>query len=170
MPESTHTKPGPDSHGHPRQSSRYASFADLQKLEVKATVAAVHKLRQGERRKALLSQLVGLWPVAAGLVLAAFAPLLRDAVSQFGTWAMWVAFPFAVLAGRPEIYVDDRISHWLPLVMLYAQFPIEGLLAKIALKPRVTFAGVTGQILFFHFLGVAELWLVSGEMGQMLTR
>jgi hypothetical protein len=58
----------------------------------------------------------------------------------------------------------------LPLVMLYAQFPIEGLLARIFLRNRVTPTGVVRQMFVVHILGLAQLWMASGALWQLATR
>jgi hypothetical protein len=58
----------------------------------------------------------------------------------------------------------------LPAAMLYAQFPLEGLLARIALRNHVTASGVMGRLLLFHLLAATELWLLSGALEQILAR
>ena len=117
-----------------------------------------------------MSRLVEYWPVAAGIFLSFFAPQLRDLVAPLHPWGMWLVFPFVVIAQRPEVYMGDEMAVILPMVMLYVQFPLEGLLAKIALKGNVTIPGVAGQVTFYHLLGIIELWLVNGLLGQILTR
>jgi hypothetical protein len=66
--------------------------------------------------------------------------------------------------------MGDTMAALLPTVMLYAQFPLEGFLAKILLKGNVTLTGVMGQVLFIHALCIVELWLVSGAIWQVLAR
>ena len=60
---------------------------------------------------------------------------------------------------------QNGLAATLPLLILYAQFPIEGLLARFALRGRVTVARVLGQVLFLHLMGALELWLISGPWG-----
>jgi len=79
---------------------------------------------------------------------------------------MRLVFPFVDLSGRHEWHLHGAIATILPRVMLYAQFPIEGLLAKFVLKSRVTLNGVAGQLFYFHFLGAAQLWMVSGALDR----
>ncbi len=61
---------------------------------------------------------------------------------------MWIAFPFASIANRPEISLGSQIITNMPLFFMYAQFPIEGLMARFALRGHVTFLRVLGQVLF----------------------
>lgn len=127
----------------------------------------LRKLQQEQRRERLQKSLASSWPLFAGLVLACFAPLLRDLVVPFDPWGMRILFPFVVLAGRHEINFGGVVSEYLPKVMLYAQFPLEGILAKSILRGRVSFSAVTMQVLFYHFLGAVQLWLISGSLGQV---
>ena len=164
MPESTQDHPAP-----PAKPRGYTTFESLRRLELKNSLRTIRRLNRGRRRQERLAKLVLLWPVAAGLLLGALSPWLYSLASVFGVWGQWLLFPFAVLAARPEIYVDETLAHWLPVVMLYAQFPIEGVLIRIALRKRVTAGGALRELVFFHLLGASELWLLSGSLGQMLT-
>lgn len=62
------------------------------------------------------------------------------------------------------------ITNILPTLMLYAQFPVEGLLARIILRKPVLPISVALQVLLFHFLGVVEVWLLNGVGQPMLPR
>jgi hypothetical protein len=122
------------------------------------------------RRQQRVGRLMRLWPVAAGLLLALFAPALYAFLTRSHPWGMWLVFPFALLAHRPELEVNDRIASVLPQVILYAQFPIEGLVARMALRRHVTLPGVTGQIFYFHFLAAVQLAMVSGLLNPLFVR
>jgi len=130
----------------------------------------LHRLQKEKQRKKLQDSLVQSWPIAVGLVMACFAPLLRDLVVPFDPWGMRILFPFVVLAGRHEINPGGEYWQYLPHIMLYAQFPLEGWLAKKILRGRVSFSAVTIQVLFYQLLGVAQLWLISGAIGPMASR
>jgi hypothetical protein len=148
----------------------YHSYSALRRREVQLTLAAIRKAHQKERQKELLKHLVSYWPVAVGIVLACFAPLLRDLVAPIEPWGMRLVFPFAVLAGRPELYMGNEMARILPQIMLFLQFPIEGLLARYFLSKRVTLSAVGGQVFFVHFLCAVQLWLVSGTLDQIASR
>jgi branched-subunit amino acid transport protein AzlD len=156
-----------------QQDAPYAvtSIASLRQLEKEASHNRLRekqlreRLRQEEKLRKFLLRLGRLWPVGVGVVLACYAPELRDLVAPFQPWGMRLLFPFVVICGRQEIQMGGAMTQMLPQAMLYLQFPAEGLLAKIILKNRVTLTGVAGQLFLFHFLGVVELWLVSVTVG-----
>jgi hypothetical protein len=125
--------------------------------------------RMQRRRQSMRSGL-RLWPIGVGLLLAVFAPALGAFLSRWHPWGMWLVFPFALLAHRPEMAMNDRIAHILPQVILYAQFPLEGLLARMVLRRHVTIPGVTGQIFYFHFLAAVQLAMLSGVLNPFLVR
>ena len=155
----------------PGTSQASTSLAALRQMEIEAGLARLHALHQlnvvqrQEKHRRFRRRLLRLWPIAVGIVLACFAPDLQNLIAPYQPWGMRILFPFVVISGRHELQFGDTITRMLPQVMLYIQFPFEGLLAKMALKSRVTFSGVAGQLFFFHFLGATELWLVSGTLG-----
>jgi hypothetical protein len=121
-----------------------------------------------QRRRRRLGGMLGLWPVGVGLLLAFFAPALGAFLTRHHPWGMWLVFPFALLAHRPELEVSGRIARVLPAMILYAQFPLEGLFARMVLRRHVTLSGVTGQIFYFHFLAAVQLAMVSGVFNPLL--
>jgi hypothetical protein len=139
-------------------------------LELAAIHDKIRTQRRLESSKQFLQNLARLWPVAVGAGLACCAPQLRDLVSSCQPWGMWILFPFVAIAKRPEMQFGGEISRMMPQIMLYAQFPLEGLLARIILKKRVTLPGVARLIFFVHFLAAAELCLVSGVLWQITFR
>lgn len=108
------------------------------------------------------------WPVAAGALLALVAPQLHALMARFEPWGMWLVFPFAVLAGRPELHVPVRFVQSLPLIVLYLQFPLEGLAARVILQRRITAPAVAGQIMYFHYLAGLQLLMLSGAVARAL--
>jgi hypothetical protein len=122
-------------------------------------------LHRDRKRNKRLESLVRSWPIGAGIVLACFAPMLSELLGVFKPWGMWVVFPFVALCARPELHLGG-LSQIVTQAALFLQFPVEGYFAKKILKGRVTLSGVTGQILLYHFLGVAQLFLVCRALGD----
>lgn len=147
-----------------------AGWAAVREMEMRANLAELHVLQRIERRSRMVVELVDCWPIAVGLLLGAIAPTLYALITGFAPWAMNVVFPFVVLAGRPELHLGGVFAHYLPLVVLYAQFPMEGLLAKRILKRQIRFSGVALQVGFYHFLGAMQLLLISGTIQRMFVR
>jgi hypothetical protein len=159
---------------HQNQPAGMTCIAVLCEAEVENRVAEIRSLRQAEirqmrqedRLKHFEESLVQSWPIAAGLVLACFAPGLRDLATLFHPWGMRLLFPLVELAGRQEIHLGGELARTLPQAMLYIQFPLEGLLARHALKDRSTLSGVAMRLFIFHFLAAVDLWLLCrGALG-----
>lgn len=124
------------------------------------------KERQARQRQSKFVQgLTNSWPVGVGILLALCAPMLAGVLEIFKPWGMWLVFPFVELLGRPELRMGAEFQQNAPQIMLFLQFPLEGLMAKKFLRGQVTMRGVAGQVLFYHFLGVAQLWFVWRAIG-----
>jgi len=74
---------------------------------------------------------------------------------------MRAVFPFVQLASLHEIGMSDELTRTLPQLMLFLQFPLEGLLARGSLKRGAALSAAIGQILFLHAMGLLVLWLVA---------
>jgi hypothetical protein len=121
-----------------------------------------------QRQRQWLRGMVNLWPIAAGLVLGLMAPQLSALMARFEPWGMGLVFPFAVLAGRPELQTGNPLISNLPLLVLYAQFPLEGLVVRLLLGRRVTVPGVAGQVFYFHYLAGLQLLMIGGALTRAL--
>ena len=143
-----------------------ASPETLRALEIGEIYSRIRKEQRLRNRRRLLLNVIRLWPVAVGMLLACVAPDIRALLVPYRPWGMWIVFPFVALARRPELQFNSTLSGIIPIFMLYAQFPIEGLLARMALKKRVTLKGVARHVFFMHFLTGMELCMVSGILWQ----
>jgi hypothetical protein len=123
-----------------------------------------------QRIKLRLRRMLNLWPMVLGLVLGMAAPHLRVLVMRAHPWAMWVVFPFVLLAARPEVQMAARLAGALPMLMVYLQFPVEGLIVQLALRRRVTARGVAGHVFYMHYLCAVQLLMISGVVGPALLR
>ncbi len=138
--------------------------------QIEAEQALYCLWHRGQRRRLRLGWVARLWPIGVGLLLGLFAPELRAFLMRAHPWGMWLVFPFTLLAHRPEVAINERVARTLPQVILYAQFPLEGLVARMVLKRHVSIPGVTGQIFYFHFLAVVQLAMVSGILNPLFVR
>jgi hypothetical protein len=160
----------PDTGAQSSRSAALEAIDALYKQEMQTNIAALRERRRQARLERSVAHWTEYWPVAVGVVMSFFAPQVRDMLAPLQQWGMWLVFPFVALAQRPEIYMGDKMAVLLPMVMLYAQFPLEGWLAKIMLKGNVTVRAVIGRVMFFHALCILELWLVSGAFWRLLAR
>lgn len=144
-----------------KKAPAYQPWDEIRRQETVAGLALLEQRRRSERDERQITSIISMWPVGVGIILAALSPLLKAAAEAYSPWAVALIFPFVVLAQRPELQVGP-ITHALPTVMLFAQFPVEGLLARIILRRPVLPISVTVQILLFHFLGIVEVWMLNG--------
>jgi len=124
---------------------------------------------RAEQRKEIWRRVFRLWPVFASLVLAPFAPRVGAFLVHSHPWAMVLVFPFALLARNPGLHVSGNMAPVLPGIVLWAQFPFEGILAWLIVRRRVTVPAVAGQVFYFHYLAALELLMLSGIVRQWLA-
>lgn len=162
---------GPQSDDAPpaNNASTLEAIDALYHLEMQANLMSIRHQRRRDRLQRSLDEWSAYWPVAMGIFVSLFAPQIRDLVEPFRPWGLWVSFPMVALAIRPEVYLGSKMAALLPTALMYAQFPLEGWLAKVALRGRVTPYGVMLQVLYFHALCLMELWLVSGGLTHLLV-
>jgi hypothetical protein len=122
------------------------------------------------RQNKRIESLIRSWPILVGILLSLCAPMMKEFLETLKPWGMWLVFPFVSLSERPEMQLGTELKAHLPQIVLYLQFPFEGFCAKRFLKGRVTLRGVTGQVLLYHFLGVAQLLLVCTALGNGVLR
>lgn len=104
------------------------------------------------------------WPLVAGVILAFMAPTLQNELVYAPQWAMWLVFPFVVLTGRRDLGISPEITDILPTVILFTQFPIEGVLAFWSLSRRAPLAVALAPAMFLHFGGLFVLLLVNNYL------
>ena len=101
-----------------------------------------------------------LWPLLVGLALAVIAPKLRDVLDGFNPWVERLVFPYVLLAERPEFGLNWEFSGNLPRLILYLEFPLEGLLTMMNLRGRVHMGLAIGQLIAIHLVGAFGLFLL----------
>jgi hypothetical protein len=104
------------------------------------------------------------WPLAGGFILALCAPYLYSDLLWAPHWAMWIVFPFVVLTGRRDLGLNGDLTTILPQVVLYIQFPVEGILAYLSLTRRAPVAVALAPALFLHAAGWFILAMLSMTM------
>jgi hypothetical protein len=140
----------------------------LYDLEMRANITALRQQQRRARVQRSVAQWVEFWPVGVGILISLVAPQLREFVEAYRPWGLWLSFPMVALSIRPEVHMGSTMAAYLPTALVYLQFPLEGLLAKMALKGHVTVHGVIVQVVFFHGLCIIDLWLLGGGLWQML--
>ena len=123
-----------------------------------------------QRIRQSLLEMLHYWPLVLGVVLGVLAPHLRALLMRRNPWTVWVVFPFVLLAGRSEIHASAHLTNILPMIILYLQFPVEGLIVQWTMRRhrRVTLPGVAGRVFYLHYLCLLQLLMLSGAVGQAL--
>lgn len=154
-----------------RANSRLAFDVDaVVKLERAAGQVMAREKERDRRRRAAIKHVISFWPFGVGIFLAFLAPLLHSFVAPWQPWGMWLVFPLVELVGRPEAHVNNQAAIQLQHIMVYAEFPLEGLIARWAIRQRVSFSGVASHLCFLHALGAVDLFLLSGVLNQIALR
>jgi len=112
-----------------------------------------------------MRQLLTWWPLALGLALGSLAPRLNALLIHRHPWTVWVIFPFVLLVKRPELHAAALSS-----IVMYLQFPVEGLIVQWATRRHVTVPAVAGRVFYLHYLCLLQLLMVSGAVGRALLR
>ncbi len=145
--------------------SGFQAVDALYERELQANLAALNQQRRKSRRYQSANNWSEYWPFALGIAISCFVPQLRDFVELYRPWGMWILFPFASILTQPQVSFSNQIAGNLPLFFMFAQFPIEGFMARWALRGNVTFLRVFGQVLCLHLFALLELWLVNSPFG-----
>ena len=150
-----------------RKRDAFTPWEEIRRRELKASMAVLHERRKIERQEQHARVLLSYWPVFAGLLLSLFAPLIQHFAESLGPWAMTLFFPFVIVARRPEIDVG-HLAAILPSIVLYVQFPIEGMFARLVLKRGLKPVTVAGQVCMFHLMGILELVMLTNMPVHLL--
>lgn len=115
---------------------------------------------RGEKWRARNKSLTAIWPFVLGLILAMVAPVLRGLLSGVSQWAAWFAFPLVFLVERPEFGLRWDLGGDLPQIVLFLQFPLEGLWATLNLRLRGSMSFAFAPLVFLHLVGAFVLFLL----------
>jgi len=139
--------------------------AELSKRLLAAHMVAMKKQMDSERRKRFLRHMAAFWPVPLGLLMSFYAPLLHDLATESAPWAAALLFSLSALTGQDASHgTGQAISQ----ALVYAQFPLDGLLAYMLLKRRFSLLSVFGQVTCLHVLAMLCLGLASGSLSRFL--
>ncbi len=148
-------------------SQCYAAL-EHEREQMLRVIAAFHKRLRFERQMRSMRSMASLWPVALGVLLGFYAPLLRDLIANSAPWALTLLFPFSTLAGERGLNLSRDTAQSLGQFLLYAQFPLEGLMVRLVLKHRLSAFRVFGQVTCLHVFTLLYLGLATGSLNQIL--
>lgn len=143
--------------------------AELDRHDLANRMAALHEQIHKERRAEFNSNLLNLWPVALGLTLSCCATALRDAAAGYTPLLAKFLFPLSALAVLHDVHFGTDAMPPISLVMLYAQFALDGLLACMLLRQRSHWVTVCVQIALFHGLFLLSIGWAAGSFGALMN-
>jgi hypothetical protein len=104
-------------------------------------------------------------PLAVGIALGSLAPAIYGLAALWDPWGLRIVFPFVQLVGLREFGISHELARMLPQLMLYLQFPLEGLLVASNLRRGMKLGAALGPIPGLHFAAGLVLWIVA--LGSM---
>ena len=119
-----------------------------------------HEEEQGVRWRGRHRFSSTIWPFVIGLILAVVAPTLRNELTDLNRWALWLAFPFVLLVERPEFGLRWELGGYLPVIVMFLQFPLEGLWVTLNLRLRGRLSFALAPLIFLHLVGAFVLFLM----------
>ncbi|MGB6742191.1 MAG: hypothetical protein WBE38_00945 [Terracidiphilus sp.] len=119
-----------------------------------------HEEEQGERWRARHRFSTVVWPFLIGLMLGIFAPKLRGVLDDLNPWVSRLVFPFVLLVERPEFGLRWYFGGYLSQIVLFLQFPVEGLWVTLNLRLRGRLSFAFAPLIFLHMVGAFILFLL----------
>ena len=141
--------------------------AEADRRDMDARLEAMRVQLHRERRAQFYRDISNLWPVALGLGLSCCAAPIRDAAAGCAPLLAKFLFPLSALAAFHDIQFRPDAMPTLSLVLLYAQFAVDGVLASMLLRQRSHPLNVCLQLVLFHALFLLSIGLVAGSFGAL---
>ena len=101
--------------------------------------------------------------ILAGIVAAYFTVRYAEVVPLLGPGGIFrlrLIAPLAMLAHQPQLGVPDSAADTIAQVLMYAQFPLYGLLLGILWR-AAGFLRAASTVLLIHALAIAAVMLLS---------
>ncbi|MBB6142734.1 hypothetical protein HNQ77_000672 [Silvibacterium bohemicum] len=125
-----------------------------------ATSSAEKKRRAPARRKKKKLAIGIWWPPLVGIIVTPFAIHAASILALEGPQALRLLYPYVVLVKEPVIGLSNDLGNNLSQGLLYAQFPLYGLLMALILRFK-HLAAALGTVIAVHALGIGFLLLLT---------
>jgi hypothetical protein len=112
--------------------------------------------RGASRRKKKKHALLIWWPLLVGIIVTPFATHAADILALKGPSALRMLYPYVLLVKEPLFHLAADMANTLSQGMMYAQFPLYGLLMSLLLRSKsVGFA--LAAVAIVHIAGILAL-------------
>ena len=125
-----------------------------------ATSAAEKKRRAPARKRKKRHALTLWWPLLLGIVATPFAIHAASILALEGPSALRMLYPYVLLIKEPAFGLSSDLGNNLSQGMMYAQFPLYGLLMSLMLRSR-SVASAIGAVVVIHAAGIFVLFLLA---------
>ena len=124
------------------------------------TPVATQRKRRKRRRSSLLLSWLSWWPLLLALIVTPFAVRAASVLALSGPGALRLLYPYVVLvqAHAPATLAPEQrdvLAEWV----MWAQFPVYGLLAVLVGRWRGMGAGVLAALVVHGVAVAAAVWL-----------
>jgi hypothetical protein len=101
------------------------------------------------------------FPLATGILLGFLSPQLFAIASGWQPWGLRLVFPVVQILGLRETGMSSELTRMLPQLMLFLQFPLEGLLVASNLRRGMRITAALLPVPALHFFCALVLWIVA---------
>jgi hypothetical protein len=125
-----------------------------------ATSVGGKKRRSSARKKKSKHPFLIWWPLLLGIVATPFAIHAASILALEGPSALRMLYPYMLLIKDPLFGLSSDLGNSLSQGMMYAQFPLYGLLMSLMLRSR-SVASAIGAVIAVHAAGIGVLFLLA---------
>jgi hypothetical protein len=123
------------------------------------------KKRRAPARKTKSKTFLIWWPLLLGIVVTPLTIHFASILALEGPSALRLLYPYVLLIKDPAFGLSSDMGNALSQGMMYAQFPIYGLVMALTLRSR-SVASALGTVVVVHGLGVFVLFLMAHMVGH----
>jgi hypothetical protein len=125
---------------------------------------AVSRPRASSRKKQSAGSRWAFWlPLLAGIIATPFAVRYAEILPLLGPVGMTrlrLLYPLAMLAHQPQLGLAEAAADTTAQVLMYAQFPLYGMLASLVLR-NLGLVRAAFTIMLIHALAFGAVWLFA---------
>src|ERR1700728_4357338 len=128
--------------------------------------ATAERKRRAPARKRKKKNPILIWcPLLLGIVVTPLTIHFASILALEGPSALRLLYPYVLLIKDPAFGLSSDMGNALSQGMMYAQFPIYGLVLALTLRSR-SVASALGTVVVVHGLGVFVLFLMAHMVGH----
>ncbi len=130
-----------------------------------ASSTAEKRRRAPARRKKSRHAFRVWWPLLLGIAVTPIAIHAASILALEGPSALRMLYPYVLLIKDPAFGFSGDLANSLSQGMMYAQFPLYGLLMALVLRSKGIGAAI-GTVAVVHAVGISALFLLAHMPGH----